>query len=511
MKDIKIVKLNESFMKVYCQEKYMEMDISDRFSFEVENAKFDPLVKKGRWDGIKRLYNRNTKQLYIGLLPELLRLAKKSKFSVDIDPALFPSSQEKLSCDDINGLVKELFKPHDEGVPLELYDYQVNAVQYMVNMGRTSCLSATSSGKSLILYTAIRIYQLLDEMDQKTIFLIVPNVSLAEQIYSDFDNYSTYQGSNWNVSDHCQKITADYTKFINKQVVITTWQSMNTMPPHLIQDAGAIFCDEVHGAKAKVLSKIMETATNCAIRHGVTGTFDDVEVNELTIQGLFGPVKRFSTSREIIDAGRATELEVNVTILNHPEIVRKDMYDKKKGLASKKRYQCEVSFINQLQYRRDFIINAVKRVNGNTLILFDRVEDYGIELYRQAIADGRNAFLVIGETDPGEREDIRLSMEQYDNAEIYASVGCMSTGSSIKNLHNAFIVSSTKSKIRTLQTLGRLMRKHKSKKKASIFDIVDNMVYKGEANYMMDHIQKRIKQYVNEKFIIKFMEIDLKE
>lgn len=63
MVDISITKLNESFIHVLCTEVHMEMEIQDRFSFEVKDAKYDPRVRSGRWDGIKRLYNRLHKRM----------------------------------------------------------------------------------------------------------------------------------------------------------------------------------------------------------------------------------------------------------------------------------------------------------------------------------------------------------------------------------------------------------------------------------------------------------------
>ena len=80
MNDIIITKLNESYVNIVCKEKYMEIEIQDKFSFEVPNAKFSPKFKSG-WDGYKRLYNRRNKTFPVGLVLALLRFVKGQGYS----------------------------------------------------------------------------------------------------------------------------------------------------------------------------------------------------------------------------------------------------------------------------------------------------------------------------------------------------------------------------------------------------------------------------------------------
>lgn len=241
MSDVKITKINNTYMKIICKETYMEFDIQDKFSFEVEGAKFSPAFKYGNWDGIKKLFNRKTKKLYVGLLLDLIELCDKKGWSTDIDNSLLPN-EDILSDEDLQNLIEHINPKDDNGNTIELYHYQFDAVKYMINMDRTVCLSATSSGKSLIIYIAMRIYQLMEELQHKTIFITVPTKILVEQLYGDFENYST--DTEWHVTKHCQKISGKYEKFVNKQVVITTWQSMEKLPHDDFENIGAVFIDE---------------------------------------------------------------------------------------------------------------------------------------------------------------------------------------------------------------------------------------------------------------------------
>lgn len=509
MADLVIQKVNCTWMKVICKEVYMELDLQDRFSFKIANAQHDPRVKKGMWDGVKKLYNRRTKKMHCGLLLEVLGMAETKGWSVQVDPDLMPDP-ESIDTEELRELVSELIKPHDDGNPIEPYDYQLEAVEYMLNMDRSVVLAATSAGKSLIIYLAVRLYQMMDEFNGKKIFITVPSISLVEQLYSDFENYSTFDGSMWHVNQFCQKVSSKYPKNLQKQIIITTWQSMEKLPYGVFEDIGAIFIDETHTAKASTLSKLIEQATTCPIRHGLTGTLDNVEVNELVIQGLLGPAKRIVTANEIIEKGRASPVEVKMVMLNHSHASKQELHSIKSKVKGKAKYEAELNYINEMQSRRELIYQMVESLAGNNLVLFDRKEKYGQQLFEDyKTRNPDNSFLITGDVDSTEREQIRVQMEDHDDATIWASYGTMSTGVSIKKLMNMMLISSSKSVIRVLQSVGRMMRKHKDKDKATIYDIVDNLSYNGSSNYMMDHASERIQFYKNEKFPIEFIEIDL--
>lgn len=512
MVDITITKMNETYIRVVCAEVHMEMEIQDRFSFEVPNAKHDPRVKAGRWDGIRRLYNRTHKRMYTGLLFELMRFLKKQGYTYSVAPELVIKPSVEL--DDIKHVCTELIKPHDKGHLIELYDYQYDAVHYMLNMNRTICLAATSAGKSVSIYAALRLYQLSDDMAGKHMIVIVPSKLLVEQMYSDFENYSTFEGATWNARDHCQRVSSDHKGPVKKQIVITTWQSLKNIPGYMISDAGAIFVDEAHTVKGPVLASFLELAVNCGVRHGLTGTLNDFEADELSAQGLLGPSKRIVTSREIIDAGRATDVTVNMIILDYDvDTKRKYAADQMNVPATRSslKYNSEVNFINNLDCRKKLINDIALKLKGNTIILFDRVEEYGIKLYDEMKEKHDKTFLIVGDVGIKDRVKIKDMLENVEGAIVYATSSIMSTGISIKNLHNIIFASSSKSKIRVLQSIGRLMRLHESKSMAQLIDFVDKLDHKGMPNFTLKHCEERIKFYSREKYKTNIMTMKMIE
>ena len=88
------------------------------------------------------------------------------------------------------------------------------------------------------------------------------------------------------------------------------------------------------------------------------------------------------------------------------------------------------------------------------------------DLINSNTKDTRKVFFIHGGVDTSERELVREITEKEDNAIIVASYGTFSTGINIKNLHNVIFASPSKSRIRNLQSIGRVLRKGKNKTKS---------------------------------------------
>ena len=87
----------------------------------------------------------------------------------------------------------------------------------------------------------------------------------------------------------------------------------------------------------------------------------------------------------------------------------------------------------------------------------------------------------------------------------------MSTGVSIKNLHNIIFAISGKSRIRTLQSIGRVLRLHENKEIATLYDIVDDLSVGKHQNFSLKHFLERVKMYNQEQFDYKLKKIDFSQ
>ena len=199
--------------------------------------------------------------------------------------------------------------------------------------------------------------------------------------------------------------------------------------------------------------------------------------------------------------GHVATLDINVLLLKHSPNKFETFED-------------EVQYIITNDRRNNFIKNLALDLKGNTLILFARVEKHGEPLYNlinnNNIIENRQVFFVHGGVDTEDREEIRDITERENNAIIVASYGTFSTGINIKNLHNVIFASPSKSRIRNLQSIGRVLRKGDNKTKATLYDIADDISYKSKKNYTLNHLIERIKVYNEENFNYDIVTVPLK-
>ena len=121
----------------------------------------------------------------------------------------------------------------------------------------------------------------------------------------------------------------------------------------------------------------------------------------------------------------------------------------------------------------------------------------------------RPIHYVSGETDASIREDIRAITEQTDDGIIVASFGTFSTGINIRNLHNIVFTSPSKSRVRTLQSIGRGLRKAEHKDTATLIDLADDLTHKARNNFTIKHFAERVKIYNEEGFDYKIYKVKI--
>jgi len=118
-------------------------------------------------------------------------------------------------------------------------------------------------------------------------------------------------------------------------------------------------------------------------------------------------------------------------------------------------------------------------------------------------------YFIYGNIDGDEREQIRKIVEKEQDAIIIASSGTFSTGVNIRNLHNVIFSSPSKSRVRNLQSIGRVLRTSENKEMATLFDIADEMTWKKNENTTIRHFRERLKIYNEEQFMHKIYPVKL--
>ena len=487
MANIIIQKKNEIYLKVET-EPHIHQELSEHFTFDVPGAKFMPQYRSKYWDGKIRLYSNHTGELYVGLLDKLVAWAKNCEYTVEFKDNKFYGSpfeeNEMISVEGVSDYMKSISRH-------EPRDYQVDAVYDALRYNRKLLISPTASGKSLMIYSIVRYFV----EKEHNILLIVPTTSLVEQMYKDFDDYG------WNAEEYCHKIYSGKEKSTNKNVVITTWQSIYNLPRSFFENFDVVIGDEAHQFKSKSLVGIMTKLDNTKYRFGFTGTLDGSQTHKWVLEGLFGPSYKVTQTQELIEKGYLSKLQIKVLLLKHNE----HQFDE---------YEEEIQYLITHDKRNNFIKNLSLDLKGNTLILYSRVETHGQPLYEMinsSAAKDRKIFFVYGGVDAEEREKVREITEKENDSIIVASYGTFSTGINIKNLHNIIFASPSKSRVRNLQSIGRVLRKGENKNKAVLYDIADDITYKSKKNYTLNHLIERIKIYSEEKFNYEIIQLDFKK
>lgn len=461
------------------------MELGEFFSFFVNGYQFSPKYKKGMWDGKIRLYNRRTHYLFKGLLHHLYEFANDRGYTISKNFKLKPGNP---NIDEILSRINlpETYSPRP---------YQIDGYTECVKRHRAVILSPTSSGKSLLIYLLTRHYE------SKTL-IVVPTIGLTLQMAEDFRDYG-FKGKIQIIDGKADK-SVWKTDDIDADVVISTWHSIYKLEKKWYKQFDLVLGDEAHLFSASSLQTAMKKMSDVKYRFAFTGTLQDSETHQLMIQALFGEVFSLISTRDLIDGGYASDINIDILLLKH----------KTPSLTSRK-YQDEKEYIVTHEKRNKFIRNMAKKLNGNTLILFEWVDKQGKVIYdliRLSLeTSDRKVFFIYGGTEAEQREEIRKILANEADAILIASYGTLSTGANIRNLHNIIFASPSKGRIRVLQSIGRGLRLHESKSKMQLYDIADDLRRSDSSpvNHTLKHLYERVKLYNEQKFQYRITRIEI--
>ena len=485
MTHLTVKKKNEVYITIHSDEEYVHRELADYFTFEVPEAKFlkrNPRYKY--WDGTIRLYSPATGDLYHGLMKHVQTWTDEKKYIVE-----YEKNDWYGDIEDDNKFVSPAGVKHfmDKISNIKPRDYQYKAVYEAIKYNRKLLLSPTGSGKSLMIYAIVRYYA----ATAKKILIVVPTTSLVEQMVNDFVSYG------WNADDFIHKIYSGKDKVTDKNIIISTWQSIYKFPKRYFDDIDCVIGDEAHLFKSKSLTGIMTKLHNAKYRFGFTGTLDGSKTHKWVLEGLFGECEQVTKTDDLIKEGYLSKFRIKVLLCKHAPQHFESYHD-------------EMEYLVEHKGRNNLIKNLVNDLEGNTLVLFNYVEKHGEPLYElinSTIDPERKLFFVHGGTDVEDREEVRQITETESNAIIVASYGTFSTGINIKRLHNIVFASPSKSRIRNLQSIGRVLRKGEGKDIATLYDIADDI---GGQNYTLKHLNERVNIYNDENFKYEVIKVNLR-
>ena len=409
-----------------------------------------------------------------------------------------------------------------------------------------------NSGKSCIIALLADFFR----VHGKRVLLLVPNINLLEQFKSDIQSYNLKD-----LYDNLDTLGGGTKTDFKSKVLISTWQSMILYKSELNKTIkfDVLINDEVHKNAGEVSSEIATSLLDTKYRFGFTGTLPKDLVERMSIQSCLGRKNPVINAQGLINAGLATPLDIKCIYLNYNE-------EDTKTIQNFKDYHKEEKFIHEHHKRNLLVSKLINKISkkGNTLALYAKIihgdlllenlvrersnidnfylikkvtpsaikevnkddivfvrtkisekdkktimsRELPLENFREI--ESLNIFCVDGSVPEKDREYIRQILESHENAVIFGTSQCMSTGVNIKKLHNLVFCQGGKSSITLAQSLGRLMRQHISKEKSFVYDIIDSAKSKrGKENYLLKHFNERLAVYIEEGYPLEEREINL--
>ena len=498
---------NQWLILAQCTDEVEKKQVELSLTKKIHNWYFHPLVKKKIWDGSINFIDKRGPfwKIPIGLWSEVLEIGKEYGYEFHIEgiERLFLTD---LKLEDFKAWVDEFFKDSD----IEPRDYQIEAAWKIVKFRYSVSEIATSSGKTLI---SFMIFAFLKSQGYIRKFLmIVPSTNLVIQGTEDFEDYGIDK-----IGSKIQQIGGGSKMREGCDVVIGTFQSLVKKDKEYFEEFDAVFIDEAHHTNSTSIKKIMSNCMHTGWRFGLTGTLTKRgSADHLTIQQYLGPVLVEISPDFLFRNNYATPVAIKVVILDWLSPEYKDKLAELKSSSEKMEgndlYNLERKLVISNKARLNYIVDFINKTSKNSLVLFQSVKDeYGRNIWngiRETNAT-KEAFYVDGDTNEQLREEYKSRMETGENKVLIATYGTFSTGISINNLHNIFLVESYKSEVLIKQSLGRGMRKMEGKEKVNIIDFVDDFSTVGYKNYLMKHSEARIAIYKNENFDYKIFRITL--
>jgi superfamily II DNA or RNA helicase len=485
------------------EKKQVEISLTKK----IHNWYFHPLVKKKIWDGNICFIEKKGPfwKVPIGLWREVLEIGKEFNIDIDIE-GLDKIILGDLTLEEFQKWVDEFFKDKE----ITPRDYQIEAAWKIVKYRYSVSEIATSSGKTLI---SFMIFAFLKKMGLIRKFLmIVPNSNLVFQGNDDFTDYGVGE-----LGVRIQQIGGGSKLREGCDLIIGTFQSLVKKDEDFFDEIDAVFVDEAHHTNSMSIKKIVAKCMHSKWRFGLTGTLTKRgSADHLTIQQFLGPVVVEISPDFLFQHNHATPVHIKVVRLNwlSDEIKQKlaDLKANSQNLEGNEIYNLERKLVIESEKRLNYVVDFISKTSKNSLVLFQSVKDeYGKQIWNRLreITNDKEVFYVDGDTDETLREEYKNRMSNGENKVLVATYGTFSTGISINNLHNIFLVESYKSEVLIKQSLGRGMRKMEGKDKVNVIDFVDDFSSPKYKNYLLKHSEARIEIYKNEKFKYKIFNVNL--
>ena len=469
--------------------------IANKLKYDLPYARHMPAYKLGRWDGTVSFFGIGGTG-YLAHLDVILPIIENDGYDIEVEDLRQISKFEFEKVHENYWADKGKVWPKGHpaaGQPIQLRDYQVEAINAFLENTQSLQEVATGAGKTITTATL----SAMCEPYGRTM-VIVPNKSLVVQTEEDYVNLGLDVG-----------VYFGDRKELGHTHTICTWQSLNVLDKKSYDDnesmtlaeftegVNAIIIDEVHQAKAEVLKKLLTiNFRNAPIRWGLTGTVPKENWEFQGILASIGPVINNISAHDLQQKGVLAQLHINILQTTDVQVFRS--------------YAEENSFLVTDPNRIDWLSAKIHEISqtGNTLVLVNRIETGNMiqkrlsntfELLKQEF----EIPFINGSVKLDDRKEEYDEIRTSDNKIILATYGVAAVGINIPRIFNLVLVEPGKSFVRVIQSIGRGIRKAEDKDFVNIWDITST------CKYAKRHLTERKKYYKDAKYPFTVTKVNL--
>jgi len=401
-----------------------------------------------------RFYNSYKRSLPIGFKDGLIKTLKdyaehiKKELVLDIkDNRVFDNVDIEMPDSFVNGV--------------KLRDYQTDAVDKFIREKMGILEMGTGSGKTEISIEIIR------RLGKTTLFIVdkIELLKQTKQRIEDSLGIEVGQVGGGVIDWH--------------QVTVATIQ---TLVKHLVEFAPYLrtfrigIFDECHKISARSYIQVGTQMINTEYRLGMSGTAFRDDGNDMGITSVVGDKIFDLSSKELIKQGWLVKPTIEF-VKNYMPIDEVKAYEErlKTGLINETLdYANSYNvFISQNKYRNDTIIDLVNKNQGKKILILTKLVDHGKEL-EENILGSRHLY---GGTNKIEREEILNQFKAGDINILISTISIFAEGLDIPSLDIVLNASANKGNVKTIQVLGRVLRKLEGKENAKYIDFMDELKF----------------------------------
>lgn len=424
-------------------------------------------AKQGRWDGFTRMFHRDSGTFPLGLIVTIKKWLKRQKLRFNVEDTRPPANVLPNGADYAT-----------LGGGITLYPYQVAAVEKVLARERGVIHGATGCGKTEIAAAVIKAYG-----TPVTLF-VTGRKKLARQTRERFakrlglsvEDIGFIHNGQWHHGSSGIYIAVIQTLTQKK------WAKERSK---LYRSVDLLFIDEAHHAGSTTWYQTLMFC-RARYRYGLSATpVGRSDSGDLYLKACTGGVIARVKAADLIEKGVLAKPTIYFTEVRRPKLVETgvewaDIY--RKGIVENKwRNRVIVDYAEQLQ-----------ALDLPTLVLVQQIA-HGYALEEQI--DG-SVFL------HGDCEDdfIDQTCEAFERGEVKTLIATsiFDEGVDIPTIRAMIAGSGGKSVIKTLQRIGRGLRKKAQDNRLFVFDFVD-----ATSEYLLDHSERRQETCRREHYEVK--------